>query len=173
MKFKIKVRSGLYSQNQYQKPMDFDYSSGYPEMSCFDYNVIESYFQHLTGQIKVDDSINDWTLSIDISLGGAIGEKEICIGKRGITYLADMEKLIGINISLPIKEEISWGIIKKHRFNEYAKRNSDKGVTVIPVDYALFENMTDYVESSIKLSLKRVFTDGITLKGHKIKLESL
>ena len=65
--------------------MNFDYSSGYPEMSCFDDNAIETYFQDLTGQIKVDDSITNWTLSIEISLGGAIGEKEICIGKRGIT----------------------------------------------------------------------------------------
>lgn len=65
---------------------------------------------------------------------------------------------------------ISWGIDKKHRFNEYAKRKSDKGVTIIPVDYAQFKDMTDYVESSIKLSLKQVFTDGITLKGHTIKL---
>lgn len=81
MKFKIKVTSGLYCQNQYQKSMNFDYSSGYPEMSCFDYNAIETYFQNLTGQIKVDDSITNWTLSIEISLGGAIGEKEICIGK--------------------------------------------------------------------------------------------
>lgn len=170
MKFKIKVISGLYSRNQYQKPMNFDYSSGYPEMSCFDYNAIETYFQNLAGQIKVDDSINNWTLSIEISLGGAIGEKEICIGKRGITYLAEKEKLIGINISLPIKEEINWGIAEKHRFNEYAKRKSNKGVTVIPVDYAQFKDMTDYVESSIKLSLKRVYTDGITLKGYKIKL---
>ena len=99
MKFKIKVRSGLYCQNQYQKHMNFDYSSGYPEMSCFDDNAIETYFQDLTGQIKVDDSITNWTLSIEISLGGAIGEKEICIGKRGITYLKDKEKIIGINIS--------------------------------------------------------------------------
>ena len=38
------------------------------------------------------------------------------------------------------------------------------------VDYAQFKDMTDYVESSIKLSLKQVFTDGITLKGHTIKL---
>lgn len=170
MKFKIKVISGLYSQNQYQKPMNFDYSSGYPEMSCFDYNTVETYFQDLTERIKVDDSINDWTLSIEISLGGAIGEKEIWIGKRGITYAADKEKLMVINISLPIQEEISWGIVEKHRFNEYAKRRSDKGITVIPVDYAQFEDMTDYVECSIKLSLKRVFTDGVTLKGHKIKL---
>ena len=44
--------------------MNFDYSSGYPEMSCFDYNSIETYFQDLTGQIKVDDSITNWTLSI-------------------------------------------------------------------------------------------------------------
>jgi len=145
--------------------MNFDYSSGYPEMSCFDYNVIETYFQDLTGQIKVDDSITNWTLSIEISLGGAIGEKEICIGKRGVTYLKDKEKIIAIKISLPIKEEISWGI-----FNEYAKRKSNKGVTIIPVDYAQFNDMTDYVESSIKLSLKQVFTDGITLKGHTIKL---
>ncbi len=170
MKFKINVRSGLYWQNKYQKHMNFDYSSGYPEMSCFDYNAIETYFQDLTGQIKVDDSITNWTLSIEISLGGAIGEKEICIYKRGITYLKDKEKIIGIKISLPIKEEISWGIDKKHRFNEYAKRKSDKGVTIIPVDYAQFSDMTDYVESSIKLSLKQVFTDGITLKGHTIKL---
>lgn len=170
MKFKIKVTSRLYSQNQYQRPMNFDYSSGYPEMSCFDDNAIETYFQDLTGQIRVDDSITNWTLSIEISLGGAIGEKEICIGKRGITYLADKERFIGINISLPIKDEISWGIDKKHRFNEYAKRKSDKGVTIIPVDYAQFKDMTDYVESSIKLSLKQVFTDGITLKGHTIKL---
>jgi len=150
--------------------MNFDYSSGYPEMSCFDYNVIETYFQDLTGQIKVDDSITNCTLSIEISLGGAIGEKEICIGKRGVTYLKDKEKIIAIKISLQIKEEISWGIDKKHRFNEYAKRKSNKGVTIIPVDYAQFNDMTDYVESSIKLSLKQVFTDGITLKGHTIKL---
>lgn len=170
MKFKIKVTSRLYSQNQYQRSMNFDYSSGYPEMSCFDYNGIETYFQNLTGQIKVDDSISNWTLSIEISLGGAIGEKEICIGKQGITYLVDKERFIGINISLPIKEEISWGIDKKHRFNEYTKRKSNNGVTVIPIDYAQFKDMTDYVESSIKLSLKQVFTDGITLKGHTIKL---
>ena len=86
--------------------MNFDYSSGYPEMSCFDYNAIETYFQDLTGQIKVDDSITNWTLSIEISLGGAIGEKEICIWKRGITYLKDKEKIIGINISLPINKQI-------------------------------------------------------------------
>ena len=55
MKFKIKVTSGLYCQNQYQKSMNFDYSSGYPEMSCFDYNAIETYFQNLTVQIKMDD----------------------------------------------------------------------------------------------------------------------
>lgn len=170
MKFKIKVTSKLYSQNQYQKPMNFDYSNGYPEMSCFDYNAIETYFQNLIGQIKVDDSINNWTLSIEISLGGAIGEKEICIGKRGITYLADKEKFIGINISLPVKEEISWGIAEKHRFNEYAKRKSDKGVIVVPVDYSQFKDMADYVESSIKLSLRVIFTNGITLKGYKIKL---
>lgn len=170
MKFEIKVTSRLYSRNQYQKPMNFDYSSGYPEMSCFDYNAIETYFQDLTRQIKVDDSINDWTLSLEISLGGIIGEKEICIGKRGITYSADKERLIGINISLPTKDEISWGIVEKHRFLDYSKRGSDRGVAVIAVDYSLFENMTDYIESCIKLSLNKVFTDGITLKGHKIKL---
>ena len=81
--------------------MNFDYSSGYPEMSCFDYNAIETYFQDLTGQIKVDKSITNWTLFIEISLGGAIGKKEICIGKRGITYLADQ----GIRIKnyFPVK----------------------------------------------------------------------
>ena len=71
MKFKIKVRSGLYCQNQYQKHMNFDYSSGYPEMSCFDDNAIETYFQDLTGQIKVDDSITNWTLSSNPQLSSS------------------------------------------------------------------------------------------------------
>lgn len=169
MKFKIKITPRLSSQNQYQKPMNFDFLSGYPEMSCFDYNAIETYFQNLTRQIKVDDSINDWSLYVEIGLGGLIGDKEIVIGKSGITYSADKERMISISISLPTKDEISWGV-KKHRFIEYPKRESDKGVTVIPVDYSLFENMTNYIESCIKLSINRVFTDGITLKGHKIKL---
>ena len=106
MKFKIKVTSGLYCQNQYQKSMNFDYSSGYPEMSCFDYNAIETYFQNLTGQIKVDDSITNWTLSIEISLGGAIGEKEICIGKRGITYLT---------VGVLIKNTVSMNMLKENQ----------------------------------------------------------
>ena len=170
MNFKMRILAGLYSQNQYQKPMNLDYVSSYPEMSCFDYNALNVYFMDLTERIKVGDSINDWTLSIDITLGGAIGEREIVICKQGVAYLADKEKLIAIGISLPIKDEISWGIVKKHRFNEYARRTTDKGVTVIPVDYCQFENMTDYIEKSVKLSLKRTLTDGITLKGHKIKL---
>ena len=170
MNFKMRILTGLYSQNQYQKPMNLDYASGYPEMSCFDYNALNVYFMDLTERIKVDNSINDWTLSIDITLGGAIGEKEIAIYKRGVVYSADKEKLIVIGISLPIKDEISWGIVKKHRFNEHARRTIDKGVTIIPVDYSQFENMTAYIEKSVKLSLKRTLTDGITLKGQKIKL---
>lgn len=149
--------------------MNLDFKSEYPEMSCFDYNAIETYFQNLTSSMKVDDSINDWTLSVEIGLGGRMGEKEIVISKKGITYVADKERLIGININLPTEEEISWGV-KKHRFIKYSKRKSDKGLIIIPVDCSMFENMTTYLESSIKLSLDRLFTDGITLKGHKIKL---
>lgn len=66
------------------------------------------------------------TLSIEISLGGAIGEKEICIGKRGITYLKDKEKIIGINISLPIKDEISWGIDKNTVSMNMLKENQTR-----------------------------------------------
>jgi hypothetical protein len=170
MKYKIKFVSGLYSLHQFSKPMNIDYASGYPEMSCFDERTIEMYFQNISEQISVDDSLYDWTLSIEIILGGAIGEKEIIIGKRGITYSADKEKYIAIRISLPAKDEVSWGIEKKHRFNKFAKRTSGKNCTIIPVDYNQFNTMTDYIESSIKLSLMRLFTDGITLKGQIIKL---
>lgn len=170
MHFKLRIVAGLYAENQCQKPMNFDYASGYPEMGCFDYDALNAYFAELTSQIKVHDSIDDWTLSIDVKLGGAMGEKEIVIGKRGITYLADKEKLIAIHISLPAKEEINWGIAKKHRFKEYAKRTTDKGVIVIPVEYGEFENMTDYIERSVKAGLKRILAEGIMLKGQKIRL---
>jgi len=169
MKFEIRINSGLYPENQYSKKL-FEEGAIRPEMDCFDYNVIEAYFQDLVKDIKVDNSINDWTLFVDIYLGGAMNRKEIAIGKRGITYINTNEKAVSIRISLPTKEEIDWGITKKHRFNEYAKRNNDNGFTIIPVDYNQFENMTDYIESSIKLALMRMFIDGISLKKQKIKI---
>ncbi|MDH6533839.1 hypothetical protein D0T51_02415 [Parabacteroides sp. 52] len=76
------------------------------------------------------ENISDWTLSIQIILGGVIGGKEIAVWRQGVTYLADKERYITIRISLPTSDEVSWGIEKKHRFDEYAKRKTDKGFTI-------------------------------------------
>ena len=170
MKFVIQLNSGLYPETQHQKPMNFDYFSGNPEMKCLNMDGIELFFHDLTKNIKVDNSIDDWTLSIVIILGGAMNEKEIAIYKRGFTYINDKERSVSVRIPLPTSEQASWGISKKHRFNEYTKRKTDNGFTILPVDYDQFNNMTDYIESSIKLSLMRLFKDGITLKRGKIKI---
>ncbi len=168
MRFKLSIESGLYPENQFSKTLSQVQIR--PEMDCFDYKNIETYFNDLTKDIKVDNSIDDWILSIRIYLGGAMNEKEIAIGKRGVAYLIDKEKEVYIRISLPTSDEINWGITKRHRFNEYSKRKTDKGITVMPVDYNQFKNMTDYIENSIKLALKRALADGITLKGQTIKI---
>ena len=166
MKFILRFNTGLCAEN----PSSLSVFENYPELGWFDRESNETYFQNLTKEIIVDYSIDDWTLSIIIYLGGAMNKKEIAIYKRGITYLNDKEKEVSIRISLPTNDEINWGIAKKYRFNKYANRKTDSGFTILPVDYNQFKNMTDYIESSIKLSLERLFTDGITLKGHKIKI---
>ena len=169
MNFKIRIQTGLYAENQNSNKI-LPFIQDYPEMGCFNHETVKSYFHSITNEIKVDNSIDDWTLTICICIGGAMDEKEIAMYKRGITYLNDKEKEVSIRISLPSSNEINWGIKKKYRFNQYAKRTIDKGFTIIPVDYSQFDNMKDYIEYSIKVALNRTFTDGITLKGQKIKI---
>ena len=169
MKFDIQIASGLFPENQYQKPMNFDYLSGHPEIRCIEINNIQSYFYDLVKPIKIDSSIDDWRLKVIVTIGGAMGEKYICMAKRGVTYPKTKEMEFYTSIPMPTNKEVTWGIVKKHRFNKYAKAD-EKYHILIPVDYNHYESMADYLETNIRIVLVQVFKRGITLKGHKIKL---
>ena len=169
MEFKIQVTTGLYPENQYQKPMNVDYFSGRPEMKCLNMEGIELFFQDLTKSIKVDNSINDWKLLVRVTIGGAMNENNIAITKRGITYSQTKEKEVFIAIPMPTNEIVNWGIAKKHRFNKFVKP-TEKYNVLIPVDFNMYENMTDYLETNIRFGLEQLFKQGITLKKCKINI---
>lgn len=167
MNFKLSITSGLFPENQFS---DMESEKIYPELNCYNKEIIENYFGDITKNIKVDSSIFEWKILFTVYLGGAPSSKEIQIFKRGFTYLNEKEKQISIRIDLPTSDEAKWGIVDKRRYNEHAKRRSDTGFTLIPVDYNKYDNMKDYIEDSIKIALRRALTDGITLKAQKIKI---
>jgi len=164
MEFKLLISSGLYPENQFAK----DIYKVWPEEELVNREHLNRFFQDLTKDIKVDNSINDWKLLIRVILGGMMDEKRIGISKRGVTYPSDKEKDVSIRISLPTTDEAIWGIKDKRRFDKYAK-TTGKYVEYLPVDYSRYENMKDYIENTIKYALDYLFTKGINLKGKKIK----
>ena len=166
MDFKLLITSALYPENQFDNTLE----KIYPELNCYDRENVNCFFDNLTKNIKVHVSISDWKLLFMIYLGGALGTGEIQIYKRGFTYPNDKEKEISIRIDLPTSDETKWGIIDKRRYDSYAKRKNDTGFTIIPVDYSQYENMKDYIEDSIKIALKQVLSDGISLKGQKVMI---
>lgn len=144
----------------------------WPELNCFDREMIGDYFSNLVDDIQMDSALADWTFTIIIHVGTYWGAKDIRIGKRGIIYTDTKEKVLTIGIPLPYHKTVGWGVEKKKRFAaKIPDPSKDKNVRLIPVDFTKYDDMGSYIEDTIKIALQSLFEVGFTLKGCEVRLK--
>lgn len=115
---------------------------------------------------NIDKSIlPEWTLTFNalFTKGNSIN-----IYKRGIIYTHDKEKEITIHIPIPSIRQIAWGI-EEERFSRFNDIDFTK-FTIIPVNFAEYSSLQDLVLNCIKIGITKALSDGITIKGIKVKI---
>ena len=138
MKYQLEITTLLVPVNVHQL---FE-KCEWPELNCFDREMVEGYFSDLVNGIQTD----------------------------GITDTVTKEKVLTIGIPLPCSKTIRWGVKKKGRFtgkipDESFRRNN----RLLPVNFAKYDNMETYIEDNIRIALLNLFEVGFTLKGYKVK----
>ncbi|MBU9020422.1 hypothetical protein DW940_14060 [Bacteroides uniformis] len=151
MKFKIVYSSQL---------MNTDFNIENPKA--------EAYLTKKTKFID-NDLLGNWVVFINVIYSSASYLSSILISKKGITYTKDLEKYISIDIPIPTKEQIVWGIDKKCTSYQPIYKDIEKHNYIINFDYSKFDNIQDYIEAAIIFALDNLFKIGFTIKGTKIK----
>ena len=154
MKYQLEITTLLVPVNVHQL---FE-KCEWPELNCFDREMVEGYFSDLVNGIQTDEALDDWTLTVVLYIGTYLGANHISIWKHGITDTVTKEKVLTIGIPLPCSKTIRWGVKKKGRFTGK-----------IPVNFAKYDNMETYIEDNIRIALLNLFEVGFTLKGYKVK----
>ena len=113
--------------------------------------------------------MGNWVVFINVIYSSASYLSSILISKKGITYTKDLEKYISIDIPIPTKEQIVWGIDKKCTSYQPIYKDIEKHNYIINFDYSKFDNIQDYIEAAIIFALDNLFKIGFTIKGTKIK----
>ena len=150
MKYQLEITTLLVPVNVHQL---FE-KCEWPELNCFDREMVEGYFSDLVNGIQTDEALDDWTLTVVLY----------------ITDTVTKEKVLTIGIPLPCSKTIRWGVKKKGRFtgkipDESFRRNN----RLLPVNFAKYDNMETYIEDNIRIALLNLFEVGFTLKGYKVK----
>ena len=149
MKYQLEITTLLVPVNVHQL---FE-KCEWPELNCFDREMVEGYFSDLVNGIQTDEALDDWTLTVVLYIGTYLGANHISIWKHGITDTVTKEK-----------------VKKKGRFtgkipDESFRRNN----RLLPVNFAKYDNMGTYIEDNIRIALLNLFEVGFTLKGYKVK----
>ena len=142
MKYQLEITTLLVPVNVHQL---FE-KCEWPELNCFDREMVEGYFSDLVNGIQTDEALDDWTLTVVLYIGTYLGANHISIWKHGITDTVTKEKVLTIGIPLPCSKTIRWG-----------------------VNFAKYDNMGTYIEDNIRIALLNLFEVGFTLKGYKVK----
>ena len=97
MKYQLEITTLLVPVNVHQL---FE-KCEWPELNCFDREMVEGYFSDLVNGIQTDEALDDWTLTVVLYIGTYLGANHISIWKHGITDTVTKEKVLSFGI-LPI-----------------------------------------------------------------------
>jgi hypothetical protein len=87
-------------------------------------------------------------------------------------YPSEKMKYITIIVPIPLESEINWGVKpEQHLYGKDHYDNLMKNFFELAVDYRNYDNRTDYVTACLKAGIKKVFEEGFTVGGVKLKAE--
>lgn len=112
---------------------------------------------------------NDWIIQFSATYNNG---KHLLVSKNKLgSYPNDKVKEITIPIPIPLKNKISWGVNKEqyvHEITHYDKLL--KNFWILDIDYHQFTNRTEYIIDCMRRAIKKVFEEGFTVGGVKIKI---
>ena len=166
MKYQLEITTLLVPVNVHQL---FE-KCEWPELNCFDREMVEGYFSDLVNGIQTDEALDDWTLTVVLYIGTYLGANHISIWKHGITDTVTKEKVLTIGIPLPCSKIVRWGVKKKERFTgKMPDENYRRNNRLLPVYVAKYDTMGTDIEDNIRIALLNLFEVRFTLKGYKVK----
>jgi len=137
----------------------------------FNSTVIYNSLKPLVIEIMSSNSLKipeDWVL---LFKAGYTNARMPLVSKNKIGgYPSDKMKYITIVIPIPLESEIRWGVKPKQHL--YGKNHYDKlmkNFWELDVDYRNYDNRTDYITACLKAGVKKVFEEGFTVGGVKLK----
>ena len=75
MKYQLEITTLLVPVNVHQL---FE-KCEWPELNCFDREMVEGYFSDLVNGIQTDEALDDWTLTVVLYIGTYLGASHISI----------------------------------------------------------------------------------------------
>lgn len=140
--------------------------TGFPSFpNNYDFKLSD-YLKKLVKDIDTPKEFDDWIVSYKLCM---FGDFPLKISKRGIAYTQDKEKEMYINIPIPKKSMIKWGI-DDDRFC-YSPPVELKHFYTIKIDYKKFNSLDEYVIYCGKKAILESLSIGFTLKGAKIVIK--
>lgn len=135
------------------------------------------YAEELSDVIKIMHSNNlkiphDWILVFDIGYNN--GKTPLVSKNKVGTYPSDKMKYIKIVVPIPSNKEIIWGVNPEQYL--YEKNHYDglmRNFWELNICFQDFKNRTDYIKACIKAGVKKVFEEGFTVGGEKIKIPTM
>ena len=126
---------------------------------------LNDYSEKLIKDIDIPKELDDWIISYRLCM---FADFPLKIFKKGITYSQDKEKEMYINIPIPKKSMINWGI-DDNRFC-YSPPVNLKNFYTIEINYKKFSSLDEYIIDCGERAILESLTIGFTLKGHKIMI---
>ena len=113
---------------------------------------------------------NDWIIKLRATYNNG---KQLLISKNKFgTLTSDKIKEITIVIPIPSIHKISWGcedeqyIYKENHYDEILHN-----FLVLDINLSDFSNREDYILDCLRRGIKKVFQEGITVNGIKVKIK--
>ena len=112
-----------------------------------------------------NDSLNDWEVEFRIVYYNGTN---IRVVKNMPSYVNEKYKLINIQIPIPLKSVVKWGVEPKQHISTGKTPVENKNISVLEVDFTSFTNRPDYIVDSIQRSINLCFEEGFSIKGIKV-----
>ena len=111
---------------------------------------------------------NDWVLVFDVGYNN--GKIPLVSRNKVGTYSSDKMKYIKIVVPIPLKTEIEWGVNpEQHLYKKDHYNKLIKNFWELNINYKNYNNRTDYISACIQASIKKVFEEGFSVGGVKVK----
>lgn len=141
--------------------LDIDFDTKYID------KILKQEADKLLQVFSFPTKLNDWEIHFRV-----IYTNTDCIRiyRRSKSFTKRKYKELAINIPIPLKSVVSWGVNTdqhvKLGYNENFENHTDK----LEIDPTYFEDRTSYILACMKKAIQECFELGFTVSGHKVKL---